>query len=41
MVEIIFELTVKRRDKLFVVNIEGSLAGFIDRFSVIDKILFF
>ncbi len=41
LLEIIFQMTVKRRFKLFVVHADGSLAGEIDRFCVIDKILFF
>jgi PTS system nitrogen regulatory IIA component len=41
LVEIIFELTVKGRSKLFVVAADKTLIGSIDRFTVIDKILFF
>lgn len=40
LVEIIFEITVKNKPKLFVVD-NGKLAGEIDRFNIIDKILFF
>jgi len=40
LVEIIFQLTVKNRPKLFVVK-NGHLLGEIDRFSIVDKILFF
>jgi len=40
LLEIIFELTVKNKPKLFVIR-EGVLVGEIDRFSIIDKILFF
>ena len=41
LLEIIFEMTVRKRSKLFVVSENGELAGVIDRFSIIDKILFF
>lgn len=40
LVEIIFQLTVKNKPKLFVIN-GSSLLGEIDRFSIVDKILFF
>jgi CBS domain-containing protein len=40
LAEIIFQLTIKNRPKLFVVE-NGRLVGEIDRFSIIDKILFF
>ena len=40
LMEIIFEMTVKNKLKLFVVS-NGKLVGIIDRFSIIDKILFF
>ena len=40
LMEIIFEMTAKNKLKLFVVD-SGRLIGTIDRFSVIDKILFF
>ncbi|MDD5459518.1 MAG: PTS sugar transporter subunit IIA [Phycisphaerae bacterium] len=40
LMEIIFEMTVKNKLKLFVVS-EGKLVGIVDRFSIIDKILFF
>lgn len=40
LMEIIFEMTVKNKLKLFVVS-DGKLVGIIDRFSIIDKILFF
>jgi len=40
LMEIIFEMTVKNKLKLFVVSDE-KLVGIIDRFSIIDKILFF
>lgn len=40
LVEIIFELTIKNKLKLFVVK-DGVLEGEIDRFSIIDKVLFF
>jgi len=41
LLEVIFEMTVKNRSKLFVVEEDGTLIGVIDRFCVIDKILFF
>lgn len=41
LLEIIFEMTVKNKSKLFVVEEERTLLGVIDRFCVIDKILFF
>ena len=41
LMEIVFLLTVKNRDKLFVVEDSGKLFGVIDRFTIIDKILFF
>ena len=40
LMEIIFEMTTKNKLKLYVVD-SGKLIGVIDRFSVIDKILFF
>jgi len=39
--EIVFEMTVKRKSKLFMVNRAGELTGVIDRFSIVDQILFF
>jgi mannitol/fructose-specific phosphotransferase system IIA component (Ntr-type) len=39
--EIVFEMTVKQRSKLFMVNEAGELTGVIDRFSIVDQILFF
>ncbi|MGB2601727.1 MAG: PTS sugar transporter subunit IIA [Candidatus Omnitrophota bacterium] len=41
LLEVIFEMTVKKRSKLFMVDEDGTLAGVIDRFCIIDKILFF
>jgi len=41
LMEVIFEMTVRRRPKLFVVDEEGALTGVIDRFTIIDKILFY
>ncbi len=41
LVEIIFEMTVKKRSRLFVVEDDRTLIGAIDRFTIIDKILFF
>jgi mannitol/fructose-specific phosphotransferase system IIA component (Ntr-type) len=40
LIEMIFEMTAKNRSRLFVTN-EGQLVGEVDRFSIIDKILFF
>ncbi len=40
LLEIIFQLTVKQRSRLFVLD-DGILAGEIDRFSIVDKILFY
>ncbi|MGE4285818.1 MAG: PTS sugar transporter subunit IIA [Phycisphaerae bacterium] len=40
LMEIIFEMTVKNHSLIFVVD-DDKLAGIIDRFSIIDKILFF
>lgn len=40
LVEIVFQLTVKNKSKLFIVD-DGRLIGELDRFSIIDKILFF
>ncbi len=41
LLEIIFEMTVKKRSELFIVDENRSLIGAIDRFCIIDKILFF
>ncbi|MFH1878751.1 MAG: PTS sugar transporter subunit IIA [Candidatus Omnitrophota bacterium] len=41
LIEIIFEMAVKNKSKLFVVDEDQGLAGVIDRFCIIDKILFF
>ncbi|MFH1847372.1 MAG: PTS sugar transporter subunit IIA [Candidatus Omnitrophota bacterium] len=41
LLEIIFEMTVRQRSKIFVVKDDGTLIGIIDRFCIIDKILFF
>lgn len=40
LMEMIFQMTAKNRSELFVVN-RGKLVGMIDRFSIIDRILFF
>jgi PTS system nitrogen regulatory IIA component len=40
LIEMVFEMTTKNRSRLFVVD-NGKLAGEVDRFSIIDKILFF
>ncbi|MDP8258111.1 MAG: PTS sugar transporter subunit IIA [Candidatus Aadella gelida] len=41
LMEIIFEMTVKKKSKLFVVEKNMELVGAIDRFCIIDKVLFF
>jgi len=41
LLEIVFEMAVKKKTKLFMVENDGTLAGVIDRFCLIDKILFF
>jgi len=41
LLEIIFELSIKKRSKLFVTNEHNKLIGVIDRFTIIDKILVF
>ncbi|MFH1062192.1 MAG: PTS sugar transporter subunit IIA [Candidatus Omnitrophota bacterium] len=41
LIEIIFELSIKKRSKLFVTNEQNKLIGVIDRFTIIDKILVF
>ncbi len=41
LLEIVFEMSVKKKSKLFMVEENGTLAGVIDRFCIIDKILFF
>ncbi len=41
LIEIIFELSIKKRSKLFVTNEQNKLIGVIDRFTIIDKILIF
>ena len=41
LLEVIFEMTVKKKSKLFMVDEDGALSGVIDRFCIIDKILFF
>jgi PTS system nitrogen regulatory IIA component len=40
LMEIIFEMTVKNKSRLFVVD-KNRLVGVIDRFTVIDRVLFF
>lgn len=40
LMEIIFQMTAKNRSHLFVIE-EGKLIGVINRFSIIDRILFF
>jgi len=41
LLEIIFEMSVKGKEKLFMVDEDGVLTGVIDGFCVIDKIFFF
>ncbi|MFH1690990.1 MAG: PTS sugar transporter subunit IIA [Candidatus Omnitrophota bacterium] len=41
LIEILFELTVKNKPRLFVTGKNSTLEGVIDRFSIVDKILFF
>lgn len=41
LIEILFELTVKNKSRLFVVDDNGMLEGVIDRFNIVDRILFF
>ncbi|MBN2530757.1 MAG: PTS sugar transporter subunit IIA [Deltaproteobacteria bacterium] len=41
LLEVIFEMSVKKRDRLFVTNGHERLVGMIDRFCIVDKILFF
>ena len=40
LIEMIFEMTTRNKSKLFVVR-KGKLVGVVDRFTIIDKILFF
>ncbi len=40
LIEMVFEMTAKNHSRLFVTN-KGRLVGEVDRFSIIDKILFF
>ena len=40
LMEIIFEMTAKNKSKLFVVD-KNRLVGVIDRFTIIDRVLFF
>ncbi len=39
LMEIIFEMTVKNKEFLYVLSPEGKLRGLLDRYSIIDKIL--
>lgn len=41
LLEIIFEMAVRGRQRLFVVGPDNKLIGMIDRFCIVDKILFF
>ncbi|NOY74488.1 MAG: PTS transporter subunit EIIA [Kiritimatiellaeota bacterium] len=39
LMEIIFEMTVKRKETLYVLTDDGKLRGILDRYSIIDKII--
>ena len=39
LMEIIFEMTVKRKETLYVLSDDGKLRGILDRYSIIDKII--
>jgi predicted transcriptional regulator len=39
LMEIVFEMTVKNKELLYVLNKEGRLIGVLDRYGIIDKIL--
>ena len=39
LMEIIFEMTVKHKEFLYVVSDDGKLRGILDRYSIIDKII--
>jgi CBS domain-containing protein len=39
LMEIIFEMTVKRKEFLYVLSDDGKLRGILDRYSIIDKII--
>lgn len=41
LLEVIFELTVKNRQRIFILDSNRHLEGMIDRFCILDKILFF
>lgn len=41
LLEIIFELTVKKRQRIFILDDHQRLEGMVDRFCILDKILFF
>jgi mannitol/fructose-specific phosphotransferase system IIA component (Ntr-type) len=41
LIEIIFDMTVGKKSQLYVVEDDGTMVGIIDRFCIIDKILFF
>lgn len=41
LLEIVFEMAVRKKSKLFMVEDDGTLGGVIDRFCIIDRILFF
>jgi mannitol/fructose-specific phosphotransferase system IIA component (Ntr-type) len=39
LMEIIFEMTVKRKETLYVLTEDGKLRGILDRYAIIDKII--
>jgi len=39
LMEVIFEMTVKNKEFLYVLSDDGKLRGVLDRYSIIDKIL--
>jgi mannitol/fructose-specific phosphotransferase system IIA component (Ntr-type) len=39
LMEIIFEMTVKNKEFLYVLSADGKLKGILDRYSIVDKIL--
>lgn len=41
LLEVIFEMAVRGQQRLFIVNERNCLVGMIDRFCIVDKILFF
>ena len=39
LMEIIFEMTVKNKEVLYVLDVDGKFKGVLDRYSIIDKII--